>query len=514
MAVEDQRAAIAYLTQPETHGGVPIERIDTHCSVLVLAGNRAYKLKRAVRFSYLDYSTVALRERACRAELALNRRTAPELYLAVHAIARAPDGTLAFDGPGEVLDWVLVMRRFDESGLFDRLAAAGRLTPALMRDLADHIAEFHARAEIDRDAGGRAGMARVVAGNSENLALHSPPLDGSSVARLIERTDRALASAGALLDRRRLAGRVRLCHGDLHLRNICLVDGRPTLFDCIEFSRELAAIDLLYDVAFLLMDLEHRGLRPLGNAVFNRYLDRADDGGEAFAALPLFLSVRAAVRAHVEAAAGAAQASPRDVAGHEAASRAYLALASALLDEAPPQLVAVGGFSGTGKSTLAQGLAPALGRAPGARVLRSDVLRKRLMGVTPETRLSPAAYTADVTRRVYAALAEEARTTVVAGQSVVLDAVFAQPEERAAVAALASEARVPFAGLWLEAAPVVLETRIRGRGKDASDATVEVLRRQLGYDTGNIDWLRVDASGDTAATLARVQDTLAATAPG
>jgi hypothetical protein len=514
MATGDQRAAIAFLTRPETHGGAPVERIDTHCSILVLAGDRAYKLKRSVRFSYLDYSTVALRERACRAELALNRRTAPELYLAVRSIARAPDGRLGFDGPGEVLDWVLVMRRFDQGGLFDRMAAAGRLAPTLMRDLADHIAEFHAHAEIDHDAGGRAGMARVVAGNAENLALHSPPLDPSSVARLVERTDRVLASVGALLDRRRLAGQVRLCHGDLHLRNICLVDGRPTLFDCIEFSRELAAIDLLYDVAFLLMDLEHRGLRALGNAVLNRYLDRAGDGGEAFAALPLFLSARAAVRAHVEAAAGAAQASPGDVAGHELAARAYLALAWALLQGTPPQIIAVGGFSGTGKSTLAQGLAPALGRAPGARVLRSDVLRKRLMGVAPETRLSPAGYAADVTRRVYAALAEEARATVAAGQSVVLDAVFAQPSERAAIAALASEAQVPFTGFWLEAAPGALEARIRDRGKDASDATIDVLRRQLGYDTGTIDWRRLDASGEAGATLARAQAVLAATASG
>jgi uncharacterized protein len=513
MPLEDQREAIAFLTRPETHGAVPVERIDTHCSILVLAGDRAYKLKRAVRFSYLDYSTVALRERACRAELALNRRTAPGLYLAVSAIARAPDGSLAFDGPGEILDWVVVMRRFDEAGLFDRLADAGRLTPVLMRELADHIADFHDAAEIDRGAGGRAGMARVVAGNAENLALHAPPLDPRSVAGLIERTDRALAAVGALLDRRRAAGRVRLCHGDLHLRNICLVDGRPTLFDCIEFSRELAAIDLLYDLGFLLMDLERRGLRPLGNIVFNRYFDRTGEGGEALAALPLFLSVRAGVRAHVEATAGAAQTDRAEAAKRAAAARAYLELASALLEPAPPWLVAVGGLSGTGKSTLAQGLARDLGRAPGARLLRSDVLRKRLMGVAPETRLSPSAYAEPVTARVYAALAEEARATLAAGQSVILDAVFVRAEERAAVAALSRAAGIPFAGLWLAADPAALEARIAARGKDASDATVEVLRRQLGYDTGRIDWARIDASGDAAATLARARDAIAGGPP-
>jgi aminoglycoside phosphotransferase family enzyme/predicted kinase len=511
MIVDDQAETIAFLEDPASYAGQAeaVERIETHISVVFLAGGFAYKLKRAVRYSYLDFSTVEKRAAACAAELALNRRTAPALYLETRAIRREAGGRLGFGGEGALLDTVVVMRRFDQSCLFDRLAQAGALTPGLMRDLADRISAFHRSAEVDRNFGGRSALAGIIDGNEANLAAAVPAVfDKAAVARLISASREALAGIGALVEERRRAGKVRLCHGDLHLRNICFLDGVPTLFDCIEFSRALACIDVLYDLSFLLMDLAHRGLPELANTVFNRYFDLEGEAAGA-GALPLYLSLHAAIRAHVGAAALPAKPAERRPEQHDesiAEARAYLDLALKLLRPGKPRLIAIGGLSGTGKSTLAYGLAPCLGAVPGARVLRSDVLRKRLMGMAPESPLPDEAYGEAVTRSVYGRLGEEAHQLLLAGGSVILDAVFLRPGERAAAEALARDLQVDFRGFWLEAPPEILAARIEGRRGDASDATVEILRRQLALPTGPIAWRRVDVGGAPAAALAAVTE--------
>jgi hypothetical protein len=508
MVVEDQSEVIAFLSRPESYGAgvTTVERIDTHAAMVFLAGERAYKLKRAVRFAYLDYSTTALRCRFCEAELALNRRTAPQLYLSVRSLNRIADGRLAFDAPGPVVDCVVEMRRFDQSDLFDAMAARGALTEALMLELAEAIARFHAEAAPTPDMGGSEGIAEVLDGNAQSFAPATPAVFDPGMVNALDEASRAeLGRRAALLDRRRRSGRVRQCHGDLHLRNICLVDGRPTLFDCIEFSRSLACIDLLYDLAFLLMDLCHRRLGALANAVFNRYLDVGDEGGEGLAVLPLFLSARAAIRAHVAAAAAARQQDASAEARLAEEARSYLAMALALLSPPSPVLLAVGGLSGSGKSTLAHDLAPELGAVPGARVLRSDVLRKRLMGVPPTTPLPEAAYAPEVTERVYATLRREARDALAAGHGVIVDAVFARESERNAVAEVARELGVPFHGFWLEAPAEILEARLAARRGDASDATPAVMRRQLTFDIGRLDWIRLDAAVDRRACLEAAQ---------
>jgi aminoglycoside phosphotransferase family enzyme/predicted kinase len=504
-----QREVIDFLSRPEAFGAGAVERVETHASIVFLAGERAWKLKRAVRYSYLDYSTAEKRRAACEAELALNRRTAPTLYLEVRAVRRGADGALTLGAAGEPVDWLLVMRRFPEGALFDRMALGGALTPALMRDLADAIAAFHDGAGTTAAFGGLAGMTVMAAGNTANLRLGVPDLFAAEAVEALDAASRAAVEAqGALLERRRLAGRVRHCHGDLHLGNICLFEGRPTLFDGIEFNPAIANVDVLYDLSFLLMDLEHRGFGALGSVVFNRYLDRRDEA-DGLPALPLFLSVHAAIRAHVGMAA--AQRAADDAAGNDAAAgqaaaaRDYLDLAARLLRPAPPLLVAIGGLSGTGKSTLAQALAPALGAVPGARILRTDVIRKRLLGRPPEERLPPEAYRPEVDARVYGTQLAAARQALAAGQAVILDAVFGRPEERAAAAGLAAGLGLPIAGLWLEAASAVLEARIAARRNDASDATVAVVRRQLARDPGPIGWRRLAAGGspETLAAAAR-----------
>jgi aminoglycoside phosphotransferase family enzyme/predicted kinase len=500
---EDQRDVIAFLAEGASYGrpGAPVERIDTHASIVFLVGERVFKLKRAVAFSYLDYSTAARREAACRAELALNRRTAPNLYLGVRKIARREDGTIGFDGDEPALDWVVEMRRFPESALFARMAEAGQLSSTLMRDLADVIADFHAAAEPSREQGGAAAIAQIVDGNDENLRLAGDVLDQDEIAALCRESKEALDRVAALLDHRRDEGKVRLCHGDLHLGNICLVEGKPTLFDAIEFNAAISTIDVAYDLAFLLMDLDHRGLETLANLIFNRYLDRTGDD-EALPALPLFLSLRAAIRAHVTVAVLRQQRDEAEARRRGEESRRYLDLARRLLRPGAPRLVAVGGISGTGKSTLAQGLAPDFAPRPGARHLRSDVLRKSMSGVAPETRLPPAAYDTATTERVYAGLSSKAAAALAAGYVAVVDATFLRAPERDAIAAVAEAAGVPFTGLWLEAPSAVLEARIAARRGDASDADLAVLKRQLALDPGPIRWRRVDVSGDAASALA------------
>jgi uncharacterized protein len=505
MMSNDQSEAIAFLSRGAKDGraGETPRRIDTHISIVFLIGDRVFKMKRAVKLSFLDYSMLTARERFCRAEFDFNRRTAPALYRRVRRLTRAPDGGIEWDGAGALIEPVLEMARFGDDALFDQLAAAGRLTPALMVRLGDILTEFHAAAEPTPAFGGSVGIAAVIADNHANFMNGCPPLERGAVAALREAAERALARHGSLLDARRAQGKVRRCHGDLHLRNICLFAGAPTLFDCIEFSDEIACIDTLFDFAFLLMDIEHRGLRGLGNILFNRYLDRTDEMA-GLAVLPLFMSVRAGIRAKVAIAALKVQS---DAA---AQASAYLDLAARLLQPSSPRLIAMGGLSGSGKSTVASGLAPEFAPAPGARHIRSDVLRKSLMKVAPETRLPPSAYTDEVSQRVYRVAREQAAAALAAGYSAVVDATFIDAGERAAVAEIAARARVPFTALWLTAPDRVLLDRVAQRRGDSSDADRAVLAQQLRADLGAMTWRTVDVSGDPPAALAAARNALAA----
>jgi hypothetical protein len=351
--------------------------------------------------------------------------------------------------------------------------------------------------------GGREGMAHVIAGNMATLRESEGALASAAIDTAERLWRRGLDRHGALLDARRSAGQVRWCHGDLHLRNICLIDGRPTLFDGIEFNPDIACIDVLYDLAFLLMDLQHRDMARAANMVLNRYLGRSEDVA-GLALLPFFQSLRAGVRAMVSAIeAGEGHGEQGDVA------RAYLDLAIRLLERQPPALIAVGGYSGTGKSSMAADVAAMIGAAPGAVVLRSDVVRKRLMGVAPEVALDGGAYTAEVTQRVYSYLHALARRALATGATVILDAVHGDAAERQAVEALASAAGVPFCGLWLEAPAATLRSRIAARRHDASDATLNVLEGQLERGVGDIAWTRLDAGGSPGAVSASALSVLA-----
>ena len=313
----------------------------------------------------------------------------------------------------------------------------------------------------------------------------------------------ALAQAAPLLDRRQRLGKVRRCHGDLHLGNICMFEGRPTLFDCLEFDDAMATVDVLYDLAFLLMDLWHRDLKAGANLVLNRYLDVLDES-DGLTLVPLLMAIRAAVRAHVSAtrAEEPAEAASAKTLRREATS--YFHLAQALLKPVPPRLVAIGGFSGSGKSTVVAAIAQAIGAPPGARVLNSDRIRKRMGGVAPTTRLPAPSYRREVSRAVYDTLGQEAEYLLALGHGVVLDATFRRPEDRARIEQMAAAVEVPFTGIWLELAPDKLIERVARRGADPSDATTEVIRNQIAQFSGPMTWATVAADGSVDEVVKRV----------
>jgi predicted kinase len=314
-------------------------------------------------------------------------------------------------------------------------------------------------------------------------------LDPQISEALAEAMPRSLEPFVDLVARRVAAGAIRRCHGDLHLRNIVTLNGQPVPFDAIEFSDKIANIDVLYDLAFALMDLARQGLGALANRLLNEWLWRVGEvegasHEEALALLPMFLARRAVIRAYVDSAVTAVSGADN------APARAYQKAALAFLQPAPPRLVAIGGLSGSGKTTLALKLAPEIGRLPGAVVVRTDVERKRQAGIPLEERMPDGSYSPEASARIYAAFMARAERVLRAGHSVVLDAVFARPDERAAAEALARKVGVPFQGIWLDVPKDVAQQRVTARKGDASDATASVVERQFGYDLGAIDWER------------------------
>jgi aminoglycoside phosphotransferase family enzyme/predicted kinase len=507
-AADDQEPVLRLLADPTTFGGAEVKRIDTHAASVFLAGDRVLKVKRAVRFPFLDYSTLEKRKAACAAEIEVNQPFAPQLYRGVVAITREPDGRLALGGQGTPVEWAVEMRRFDERSTLDRLADQGKIDAALADRLARAVAAAHARAPVV-DAGSWLAALEKYLEQNDAAFRAAPDLFPPSAAQRLARSSRAaLAKVSPLLRARGARGLVRRGHGDLHLGNIAMIDGEPVAFDAIEFDPLIAAGDVFYDLAFLIMDLIERGLNAAANIVLNRYLTETRRGEDldALAALPLFLSLRAAIRAMVTAER-AARAAERERPAILRAGRTYFDLACGLIEPPPPRLVAVAGLSGTGKSVVARALAPDLLPVPGAVVLRSDVERKARFGLREDERLPKEGYAREESAAVYAALAEMARRILAAGHSAIVDAVYARPNERAAIAARAPD----FRGVFLTADLPTRVARVTRRAADASDADAAVARVQEDYDLGEFDagWTSIDASGTPEETLARAKAILA-----
>jgi aminoglycoside phosphotransferase family enzyme/predicted kinase len=496
----DWDAMATFLADPATHGGAATQRIDTHTAAVVMAGNRAWKLRRLVDYGWLDYSTRTRRRHCAEREVALNSHAAPGLYLGLCGILPESGGwrlTEPGDLPPEV-EPVVVMQRFRQRDLFDRMAADGRLTPELARATGHAVADMHKAAPL------REGMGRLpaFAGRETNELVKLTDLLGEKAVAEFSAGIQQSAEVHDPLARQR---RARRCHGDLHLRNIVLWRDRPAPFDCIDFNDAFTDIDPLYDLAFLLMDLDHRGHGKLAVEVFSAWAERmaAEPAPEVVTAyggiamLPFLKACRAGIRAKV----GALALRGRDLQEHAAElaeARAYLALAIRYLRPSPPaRLIAVGGLSGSGKSTLAWALAGRLG----AVILRSDVIRKGLWEIDETEKLPPEAYAPDATARVYVAMLERAAMALEGGATVILDAAHLKLGERDRAEGLAAAAGVKFHGFWLDAPIDRLKARVTARMADASDADARVVEKQVGYDLGPIHWSRLEAGNSPESVV-------------
>lgn len=475
------------------HPVTGVRLIETHISWVFLTGDYVYKVKKPVDLGFLDFRSLERRRHFCHEEVRLNRRFAPDLYLDAVPIV-GPPAAARIGRPGEPhddgepIEWAVRLRQFDETCRLDRLLDGGGLSARACEDLGVEMARIQDRLEI-ADVASPWGTPEAVAsaidttlaGLCEHRPEHRPRVVG-----LQRDVQRRLAACRQAIEARRRAGRVRQCHGDLHLANLVRHEGRFIAFDSIEFSDTLRWIDVASDVAFLAMDLQSRGRADLAATFTSSWMEAANDH-QAARVLPVYMIYRAVVRAAV-AAIRSAQAEAGPCPGPEAVAAAaetdrYLALAERLMCERRPLLVATSGVSGSGKTTVAGTVAAALG---GVR-LRSDVERKRLAGLAPTDRPRDAVeqaaiYSPEATRRTYARLAELARLIVEAGTSVVVDAACNRRWERRTLADAARTAGVPLIWLSLEVPEGVAVSRVAARqaaGRDASDASVEVVRAQV-----------------------------------
>jgi aminoglycoside phosphotransferase family enzyme/predicted kinase len=498
-SLDDQRRLVAALRKPLRHAPPPdelkavdelkppgeVELIETHISWVLLAGDLAYKIKKAVDLGFLDFRSLAERRRLCALELRVNRRTAPELYLAAVPIVGNVDSP-TIGGEGAPIEWAVKMRRFDQRGLLDQVARRGELDDELIDALAAGVAGFHAAAAVAAADVAHGNAEAVAAPALENFAQLAP-LASDTVRGTLDRlsawTHAEVARLAGVFARRKAAGRVRECHGDLHLGNIVLIDGRPVPFDAIEFNESLRWIDVANDVSFLAMDLMDRGLAAPAWRFVNGWLEASGDY-DAVAVLRFYLVYRAMVRAKVAAIRAHQPGLDRShVQRVDREFHEYLALAGQLAGELRPALILMHGLSGSGKTTVAQQLLERLG----AIRVRSDVERKRLHGLAPQERsndaLGAGLYAADASARTYDRLAAIAGEVLAAGYPVIVDAAFLHRGDRDRFRALAGRTGAPFVIASCVAGESTLRQRVAARaasGHDASDAGIAVLEAQLG----------------------------------
>jgi aminoglycoside phosphotransferase family enzyme/predicted kinase len=497
-----QERVFAFLTDPTAHPAA--HRIDTHAASVFLDGTRALKIKRAVRFPYLDYSTLEKRKAACDEEIRINRQFAPQIYHRVVPITQAQNGSLQIDGKGSAVEYAIEMTRFDERQTIDHLAEMGPLDPDLVDAMAEAIAASHVKAPLAAADPWIASIPAFIKGNTAAFRA-AACFAAAEIDDLGKASLSAFHRIHGLLESRGRQGHIRRCHGDLHLANIVLIDHKPVLFDAIEFDPDLASVDLLYDLAFPVMDLIRYSRQAAANALLNRYLNAtSDENLDALAALPLFISLRAAIRANVLLACLARTCD--DKANVMGSAQAYFELARLAIHPPAPKLIAIGGLSGTGKSALARALAPRVAPQPGAVILRSDILRKQLFEVGETDRLPERAYQPEITRQIYQTLVQRASRILAQGHSVIVDAVFAQASERDAICDAAGKLNIPLVGLFLETDLATRQSRVDRRQRDASDATSEIAALQEKYDIGAIDWTAINASGTPEQTLIQCQD--------
>lgn len=491
----EQKSTVEFFRAGKPFAGKRPEYIETHISHLFLGDDKVYKLKRAVTLPFLDFETLEERRIGCERELSINSQFAPEIYLQVLPVTKSGDA-IELGGKGEVVDYVVEMRRFDQDGLFRDRLRDGKVSRDQVLELADCISDSHLKAKSSSEFGG----AKISRRTHENITstmeqFSSDVFEPKMLKAWRQQSSQLHHAISPLLEVRRRHGRVAYVHGDLHLGNVCFWKGAPTPFDAIEFRDDYSTIDVLYDTAFTVMDFIKEGRQDFANQFLSRYLGATRDYS-GLRALPFFMGLRAAVRAMVHALES------KDVDGEarvheEETARDYLALAISLIAPQEPYALAIGGFSGTGKSTLAGDVAGRLRPAPGPIILQTDSIRKRLFGEAPETTLPKSAYESVVSERVYHTLRKDAGRALRSDWPVVLDATFTLPRSRDEVEVCIRKQGVPFHGLWLDAARKDLQERVRLRASEVttSDADVGVLGHQMAEGTGEIAWHRMESIG-------------------
>lgn len=471
----DTTLVTALQRQLALEAGQPVELIETHISWVLLTLIYAYKLKKPVRFSFVDFTSVQSRKHFCDEELRLNLRFAPPIYFDVLPVHGSPESPrIGGANDGMPIDHVVRMRRFPQSSLLRNLLDAGGIDPAWIDSLASRMAEFHASAPSVSAASPIGGPDLIVRTVTAVLTSLQESREDRRHLRLHGwLSERATALRPTWAARQR-SGAVRECHGDLHTGNVVLFEGQLLPFDCIEFDPGLRWIDVMNDVAFFTMDLKAHGRPDLAHRFLDGWLERSGDHA-GLAVLPFYEVYRALVRAMTD---GLGKRSP-----DEAPRPDYLAFAAdwAASQQGNARLLITHGVSGSGKSTVASQLL----RAAGAIRIRSDVERKRLFGLgplDPSSALGLDIYTEQATRDTFESLRHRARAALQAGYPVIVDAAFLRRDERRQFQALAAELQVPFSILDCQAGPTTLRQRVVARAawaKDASEADVEVLERQL-----------------------------------
>jgi aminoglycoside phosphotransferase family enzyme/predicted kinase len=467
------------------HQATRVEHVETHISHVFLTGPYAYKIKKRLDLGFLDFSTLEKRRQACLEELRINRRLAPELYLDVVPIAGTP-AQPAVEGAGPPIEYAVKMRQFSNDGMLERVLARGELTPGMIDAIAQQVAGFHAGLPPAAPDGPYGQPAMIIGPALQNFDQLAPLLDRPEaqvlLGRLREWTQQQHVALGARFAQRLAEGFVRECHGDLHLGNLVLVDGRVRIFDAIEFNAQLRWIDVMNEAAFLTMDLLQRGQPALSWRFINAYLEHTGDY-EGVPLLRYYLVYRALVRAKVAAIRAAQHDTPlpeRDVLLRKC--DAHLTLADRIVRESRGALVIHHGVAGSGKTWASQIVLETLG----AIRVRSDVERKRLHGLAASARTGAGVrggiYTDESTAAVYERLVQLARAVVEGGFTALVDATFLKRAQRGLFRDLARGLGVPFVIADFQAGEDALRARVAARGKqaqDASEAGLEVLEHQL-----------------------------------
>jgi aminoglycoside phosphotransferase family enzyme/predicted kinase len=471
------------------HATAGFEVFETHISYVLLTGEYVYKFKKPVDLGFLDFTTLEKRKYYCEEELRLNRRLAPDMYLALVSVHGDPEHPV-IEGEGPLLEYAVKMRQFATADRMDLVTARGELTSEEIDQLAQIVAEFHEHipvAESDSRFGTLEVIRQRIMQNFEQVLQNTDDPEISNICtQLCSWSEAALHKRQDVIAQRKQEGSVRECHGDMHMANIILPEGKPVIYDCLEFSEDLRWIDTISEVAFLYMDLDFHHQHNLALRFLNQYLSRSGDYG-GLRLLCIYLVYRAMVRAKVNSIeAKQKAANPKVAAGCLATTKSYLALALNYVESfASPVLIILHGLSGSGKSWLAEQLLENFG----AIQIRSDVERKRLLGFEAQARTKSAigkgAYSADMTAQTYQRLLELASLILPAGPSVIVDATFLKKSHREQFQQLAQSLDVPYVILDLQASEDTLRSRIikrAGQAKDASEATLEVLAHQLKTD--------------------------------